>query len=433
VYYDYMLPGLFMHQRAAAVKNPTRKKEIELMLIAANTMIVGDGSTVLKQAALRIGHDGRICELGPREAVMSAHPEESLRDYGEATVMPGLIDMHVHLGYWWSKPDNRKYNDHLIAYLGMHNAQRSLFAGVTTVRDVSSPHMLCQKMREAGQKGYVRLPRIIHCDSALCFTGGHGWELEGGMYEVDGEAEIRKAIRRNLRDGADFIKIMSSHRSDISEYTQAELDAAADECHRVGRKLAVHAGTQPSIQMSIDAGIDTIEHGTYLTVEQCLQMREKGLVWVPTIIAYTYIYETVTAQIESGTLDADNLVNSGLLRELGYFEKAATTYRINFKKLYDTGVTVVAGTDMVMDGAPGAPVARELQYFVDYGITPVEAIGTATGNSAKALGLEEEIGTLKGGTLADLLVVEGDASVDIKALSSILDVYQDGKAIHREF
>ena len=402
------------------------------MMIAANTFVLGDGSTVLRNAALRTDSDGRICEIGPREALAAAHPQEPLRDYGEATVLPGLIDMHVHLGYWWSKPDNRKYDDHLISYLGMHNAQQALYGGVTTVRDASSPHMLCQKMREAAQKGYMRLPRIIHCDSALCFTGGHGWALEGGMYEVDGEAEIRKAIRRNLRDGADFIKIMSSHRSDISEYTQAELDAAADECHRVGRKLAVHAGTQPAIQMSIDAGIDTIEHGTDLTAEQCLQMKEMGLVWVPTIIAYTYIYESVTAKIKAGKLDGDNLVNSSLLRELVYFEKAAQTYQRNFKALYDTGVTVVAGTDMVMDGAPGAPVARELQYFVDYGITPVEAIGTATGNSAKVLGLQDEIGALKAGALADLLVVKGDASADITALTAILDVYQAGQAIHRE-
>ena len=401
------------------------------MIIAAKTLITGDGCTKMRDAAVLVDSGGRICKVGYRDQLVAEFPSEELRDYGEATMLPGLIDMHVHLGYWWSKPDSRNYNDHLIAYLGLHNAQRALFAGVTTVRDVGSPHLMCRKLNEAAQRGFVQVPRILHTDTGICFTGGHGWDLEGGVVECDGEAEIRKAIRKNLRDGADWIKIMSSHRSDVSEYTQTELDVAVDECHRLGRKLAVHAGTQPSIQMCIDAGIDTIEHGTYLTVEQCLQMKEKGLVWVPTIIAYTYIYEVCMERIRNGQLSEDNAVDSAVIHELKYFENAAKAYRDNFKKLYDTGVTVVAGTDMVLDGADSTPVARELQYFVDYGITPLEAVATATGNCAAVLGLND-IGLLKDGAVADILVAVGDVSEDIKALNEVLDVYQAGKVVNRE-
>lgn len=400
------------------------------MILIANTMVTGDGKSVLRDHALLI-QNGKIIEVAPAEQLKNNFPDEEVKDYGNATILPGLIDMHVHLGYWYSKPDGYEYNQHLIAYLTQYNALRAMFGGVTTVRSVSDPHMVCQKLVQAKEKGFVRAPRIFNCDRGICATGGHGWMLEDGCAQVDGADNIRSEIRKQLRDGAHWIKMMDSDRSNVSEYRQEELDAAADECHRSNRKICVHAGTQPSIQMCIDAGFDTIEHGTFMTVEQALQMKEKGLAWVPTIIAYTYIYDEMVKKLAANQTESSNVVDAGLLHDFEYFRAAAAAYKENFKKLYDTGVTVLAGTDMVMDGAPAAPVARELQYMVEYGITPVEAIATATGNSARVLGMQGQIGELTQGAVADLLVVEGDASADICALNRVKEVYQDGAAIHR--
>ncbi len=401
------------------------------MIITAKTMVTGDGKTVLRDYGILL-KGGRIETIAPFAQLQKDFPDEEVKNYGDATVLPGLIDMHMHLGYWYSKPDAYEYNQHLIAYLTQYCALSSMFRGVTTIRSVSDPHLVCQKLMQAKERGFVRAPRVVNCDRGICATGGHGWVLTDGCAQVDGADNIRSEIRKQLRDGAHWIKMMDSDRSDVSEYRQEELDAAVDECHRNNRKICVHAGTPLAIQVCIDAGFDTIEHGTFMTVEQALTMKEKGLAWVPTIIAYTYIYDAMVEKIADNATESGNVVDAGLLRDFGYFRDAAAAYKSNFKKLYDTGVTVLAGTDMVMDGAPAAPVARELQYMVEYGITPVQAIATATGNSARVLDMQGQIGELTPGAVADLLVVDGDATVDICALDRVKDVYQNGAVLHRE-
>lgn len=243
-------------------------------------------------------------------------------------------------------------------------------------------------------------------------TGGHCWDE---VIEVDGPWAIRKEIRRQVRDGAEWVKILTSHRSHIPEYTQEELDAAVDECHRRGIKCVVHAGTHPSIQMCIDAGFDTIEHGTFLTVEQAQQMKEKGIAWTPTIMAYTYLYEVCKKNIEEGNANVFNdPVAAKEQRDYAYYEPAFKAYRDNFKKLYDTGVTVCTGSDMVMYGSP------------------VQAIQTATSNPAKVLGKEKELGLLEEGFIADIAVVDGDLSEDIKNIYNIHTVYLNGKKVYDE-
>ena len=148
-------------------------------------------------------------------------------------------------------------------------------------------------------------------------TGGHGHQ--DGVEEADSPWGVRAAIRRQLRAGADWVKILTSNRGDIPEFTQEELDAAVDEAHRQGVKIAVHSGTQPSIQMCIDAGFDTIEHGTFLTEAQARQMAEKGIAWTPTITAYTYLYEQTKQMIEAG-VDMDNPIARQSRSRSGIFQ-----------------------------------------------------------------------------------------------------------------
>lgn len=400
------------------------------MILCAKHCVTGDGKTVLDDQALLTGPDGKIRKIGPREEILAQFPGEETKDFGEATLLPGLCDMHVHLGYWHSQPDSFNYNEYLKTAFTIQHAQSAFERGITSVRDMTSERKLCASLKLAAEKGFLVLPRITHVDNGMCMTGGHAHEE---VAEVDGPWEIRKEIRRQIRDGAEWIKILTTHRTHTPEFTQEELNAAVEECHRRGVKCGVHAGTHPGIQMSIDAGFDTIEHGTFLTVEQARQMAEKGQAWTPTILAYTYLYEICKKTLEenAGKPASDPTMQTEL-KNYEYFEPAYKAYRDHFKELYDTGVTVLAGTDMVVCGSPLLPLARELQYMVEYGITPVQAIQTATSNPAKVLGVEQERGLLQEGLDADILVVGGDVSSDITCLNDVKLVLLGGRTVFED-
>lgn len=401
------------------------------MIICTKYLITGDGKTVLEDKAVLTDEQGKIKKISTKEDLIANFPNEEVKDFGNATLLPGLCDMHVHLGYYFSQPDTFNYNDQLITMFAVQHAQSAFERGITSVRDMTSARKLCSTMKLAAEKGYLVLPRITHVDNGMCMTGGHGYDDD--IAQVDGPWEIRKEIRRQVRDGAEWVKVLTTHRSHIPEFTQEELDAAVDECHRRGIKCGVHAGTHPGIQMCIDAGFDTIEHGTFLTLEQAEQMAKNGQAWTPTIMAYTYLYEVCKETLEKyKDSPANDIVMQKELANYEYFEPAYKAYRDNFKKLYDTGVTVLAGTDMVMYGSPLLPLNRELQYMVEYGITPVQAIQTATENPAKVLGVSELRGLVKEGLDADLLVVEGNLSEDITCINNVKFVALGGKKVFED-
>ena len=350
------------------------------MIIGAKWIITGDGKTVLENAAVRIDEMGKISQVGKLDEMKKAWPEDAVKDYGEATILPGMCDMHCHLGYWYSQPDGFNYNDQMIMMYALQHAQAAFTKGITSVRDCYSPHGVCRTLKMAEDKGFITIPRITHVGEGMCMSGGHCWDE---VVQVDGPWEIRKEIRKQVRDGAEWVKLLSSHRSHIPEYTQEELDAAADECHRRGIKCVVHAGTHPTIQM-------------------CIRDR---------------FSDPVAAKEQ---------------RDFAFYEPAYKAYRDNFKKLYDTGVTVCTGSDMVMYGAPVLPVQEELTYMVKYGITPVQAIQTATANPAKVLGRDEELGMIKEGLLADITVVDGNLSEDINCIFNTNTVFLGRKKVYEQ-
>lgn len=397
------------------------------MIYCGKHLLTGDGKTHLTDAAVVVNEAGKIQDVGTKADMVQKYPDEEVKDYGDVTLLPGLCDMHVHFGYYYSQPDQYNYDDYMIAYYAQEQAKTALSLGITTVRDLSSPHNLCKQLRLAGEKGYCKVPRIIHSDAGMCMTGGHGHD--DGIEEVDGEWEIRKEIRKQIRDGADWVKILTSNRTSIPEFTQAELDAAVDESHRVGKKCAVHAGLQPALQMSIDAGFDTIEHGTFLTYDQVKQMAANGQAWVPTMTAYTVLYEFCKEKIEAG-FDSGDRIAAKAIKDMAFFEPAYNAYKDNFKRFYDTGVTVCTGSDMVLYEAPPLPINRELELMVEYGITPIQAIETATSNPAKVLDLEDVMGQLKPGLEADMIVVKGNVAEDIKAVNNLVDVYMSGELVY---
>lgn len=391
------------------------------MILAAQRMISGDGATVLEGQAVLV-RSGRIAQIAPLATLRAQNADEEVIRFEGCTLLPGLVDMHVHLGNWGNRPGDYRNNDYMHAYVAASNARSVLKDGVTTIRDASTKNKLTASLRDAAQNGWVEgpLPRIITCGNGLCMTGGHGSEIPDGGEEVDGPWAIRQAIRRNFKNGCDWIKVLTSSRAHIPEFTQEELDAAVDECHRRGRKIAVHSGVIPTIQMCIDAGFDTIEHGTYMTVEQAQQMKQKGLAWIPTITPYTRAAERAQERARLQPTSAN-------LAACRAYTAAAEAYRKNFKALFDTGVLVGAGTDLSLDEGDGAPVAGELKYMVAYGITPMQAIQVGTSNGARILGLQEETGLLKEGLSADLLIVRGDPSQHIEALAQVEAVYRGGE------
>ena len=400
------------------------------MIICAKYLMTGDGETVLEGQAVLTGGDGKIKKIAPKEELVQDFPEEEVKDYGEATLLPGLCDMHVHLAYWYSQPDSFNYNEQMITLYALQHAQAAFERGITSVRDMSSYHGVCRSLKLAQEKGFITIPRITHTDTGMCMTGGHACDE---VPEVDGPWEVRKEIRKQVRDGAEWVKVLTTHRSHIPELTQEELNAAVDECHRRGIKCGVHAGTNPGIQMCIDAGFDTIEHATFMTLDHAKQMAEKGIAWTPTIMAYTLLYDICKENLEK---NAGKPVNDPVMqkemKDYQYFEPAYKAYRDHFKEFYDTGVTVIAGTDMVMYQSPLLPLPRELQYMVEYGITPVQAIQTATSNPAKVLGVENERGLVKEGLDADLLVVGGDLSKDITCLNDVKLVTLGGERVFED-
>lgn len=391
------------------------------MILKPDRIITGDGHTVL-EAAVYI-QDGLIAEIGDFNTLTAQYPTSPRQEYPSATLMPGLIDMHVHIGYWPSHSDAATLDNFRLAYFAADYAREALSKGVTTLRDVSSSKNLCAAIKYGVKMGYLTAPRIFTTDIALCFTGGHGWI---NSWEVDSPWALRAAIRDNIKRGADWIKIMASHRSDTPEFTQDELDAAVDEAHRVGKKLAVHAGTQPSIQMAIDAGFDTIEHGTYLTVPQALQMKERGIVWTPTIAAYTRTHERNLAMRDNPGTDISSRAFSA---DFAYFRDAAEAYQNNFRTLYETGVKIVAGTDIVYNNAPATPMSWEMGYMAKYGMPNLEVIRAATKTPAETLDIGHLTGEIAVDKAADILIVQGNPAENIGDVENVVAVFLEGRQV----
>ena len=420
-----------------------------MQIITARRLIAGQGKAVWENAALCM-EGGLIKAAGPADLVRDQYPNAPVCDYGEATILPGLIDMHIHVGDTQSRPDVAQGGQLTKILFAAWELSQALKRGITTVRDVASEPGVCAALRQAADMGFLKIPRIVTCGTALAASGGHGWPLKS-VEEVDGPWKIREAVRRNIREGADWIKAMADETADMPEYTQEELDALVQECHRHGKKAAVHASFASTVDMCIKAGFDTIEHGIFLTPQQARAMAQKGIAWVPTAAVCTRIAREreqmmadrglaaadltagnvevfLAAQRANPAADVRGLTAEQLERVL-FYRKVCDAYAHNLKPCLDMGVTILAGTDMVIGGTEPAPVEEEIICLTEYGLTAVEAVESATGHAARVLGLEGQIGTLEPGAAADILVVEGDAARRPEALRKTLAVYQNGNQI----
>jgi imidazolonepropionase-like amidohydrolase len=367
-------------------------------------LIDGRGGPPVEHAVVRIVA-GRIRAI---EAVEGRSAPPGATDVGGRTLLPGLIDAHTHVisdterapGFGPPPPlhGEEPRPDALRWFVLAKAARAFLAAGITTVRDVGSPDDEAITLREAIRLGLVEGPRILSCGRIITATAP-GSRIFGTMYEeADGPWEMRRAVRRQLRRGADYVKVMATGARSVerespeaAQLTAKEIGAVVDEAHRMGVRVAAHAEGLEGARLAVDAEVDTIEHGLSLHREPRLldQMAEQGIVLVPTLSTFRDLAERFREEFAPALVSQAERQRD----EAGETVLAART----------AGVTLAMGYD---SGPPGAN-ANELIRLVEAGLSAGEAIVAATAGSARALGLTDR-GTIAIDNVADLLVVDGD-------------------------
>jgi imidazolonepropionase-like amidohydrolase len=339
-------------------------------------------------------------------------------DIGERVLMPGLTDAHTHAS--GRVPHTAKGAEEPLPGIAAHFLQAELRDylrfGVTTIRVCGSQGEAPQQARQAMRYGAFRGPRLLTCGKIVSATAPGG-RFYGDMYrEADGPDDIRRAVREQIRAGADFVKVMTTGaRSNELEdpeplqLTEPELAVVTEEAHRLGYRVAAHAEGLDGCAAAIARGVDTIEHGMYLHRRPDLleAMAAAGQVLVPTLSGY-YWMAGLGEAIDPATAQAEPEMPPMLaeLAERNLAEGAAT-----MRAARQAGVKIALGSDMSL------AVGLEIQRMVHHGLTPAEVLVAATSNAAQALGLDEHIGTVASGKVADLIVVDGDPLADPQLLS----------------
>jgi imidazolonepropionase-like amidohydrolase len=375
----------------------------------------------------------RIKTVGSAASV-KIPPGAHVIDLSHSTVVPGLIDCHTHLG---SRAD--RYNEvydfkdsplmHTV--FGVENARKTLEAGFTSVRDVGSDPFMAVDLRNAINEGFAIGPRIVASGPGISITGGHGdlnnyspqtrvsmFPEERDFGIADGVDQIRHVVRAQIKYGVDVIKILSTggvlSKGDspgAPQFTLEELKAAADEAHMAGRKIAAHAHGTQGIKNAILAGIDSIEHASLIDDEGIRLAKEHGTYLDMDIYNDDYLLN----EAPKHGLPTENLEKEKMVGRL---------QRENFAKAVKAGAKMAFGTDAGV--YPHGDNARQFFYMVKYGMTPAQAIRTATANSADLIGRAKDVGTIQPGKYADIIAVDSDPLADVRALEHVSFVMKGG-------
>jgi imidazolonepropionase-like amidohydrolase len=359
-------------------------------------------------------------------------------DLSRATVLPGLIDSHTHIFLQGEAPDQGGYDVNILKYplafraaRATVSARRALEQGFTTLRDVETEGAGYGDVgiKQAIEGGFIPGPRLFIATRAISTTGGY--QLEGyapelvmpkGAQLIDGPVEARKAAREQLDHGADWIKVYMTHRSWVGKngelvsqptLTVEELKAIVDEAHGWGKKVACHAYGGIGLHRALDGGCDSIEHGLDLDDAAIAQMLKQGTWLCPTLSPY--YGDWAPADTPEGQRD----------------RKRAAVHEVSFPKALHAGVKIVFGTDI--GGIPWTePMAQEFPRMVDLGMSPMDAIKSATSRPAEMLDMQGKIGVIAPGAYADIVAVSGDPLHDIKILQNVQFVMKDGKVFRNE-
>ena len=402
---------------------------------AGTTAIVGgavvnlEGKAPLKGAVILV-EDERIVAIGKAGSV--AVPEDAdIIDAGGAWLIPGLMNMHVHLGLILPGKMMAELANESEAALALRMAvvaRESLQAGVTTIRLTGDSRHADLALMRAINKGQADGPRIFSAGETLTITGGHG-SKKPGKINYDGPYELVKAARTQISAGASWIKILISGgiATDggglaAALMTPEEIGAVIDAAHRFGAKVTAHSGSSAATQVAIEAGIDCIEHGYFLDRETLQKMKESGTWLVPTIVVSQPATQPFFERIGSPPW---------------YLKRRESAGKAHWRALemaIEEGVNIALGTDQhpaePNDGTTAT--AREAQYYVEAGMTPLQALRSATTETARLLGAEQDIGSLEPGKYADIVAVGGNPAEDIKALRQILFVMKGGKTYRND-
>src|SRR5215471_13957897 len=367
----------------------------------------------------------------------TAPSDATVIDLSHATVLPGLIDCHTHLS---ARAD--RYNpiyrfrdtpfDH--AFYAVVNARKTLEAGFTAVRDVGSPPFLAVDLRNTINEGFIPGPRIVASGPGISITGGHGdlnnyspqtrvsmFPEERNFQIADDASQLRHVVRAQVKYGVDVIKILATggvlSKGDspgAPQFTPDELKAAAEEAHMAGRKIAAHAHGTQGIKNAILAGIDSIEHASLIDDEGIRLAKEHGTYLVMDIYNDDYI---LGKAIEFG-LPQENVEKEKMV---------GRTQRENFEKAFKAGAKMAFGTDAAV--YPHGDNAKQFFYMVKYGMTPAQAIRSATSSAADLIGRAKDVGTIEAGKYADIIAVSADPLQDVRALENVAFVMKGGEVV----
>jgi imidazolonepropionase-like amidohydrolase len=398
-------------------------------------------SNALVQNAVVIVDGDKIVDVGSNPQIPSS---ARLIDLGEVTLCPGFMDAHTHLTDDYSGDYNERRLREIDLNVSEQAIRATVFArvtveaGFTTVRDlgsrfVASHDFVDVALRNSINKGLIVGPRMLVATKGIGATGGHfdptngfrdflfGREPDYTDGIANGPDEIRKAVRFEVKNGADVIKAAVSggvlsltDEVDTPQFTPAEIAALVDESHRLRKKVAVHCHGDQVAREAIEAGVDSIEHGSFMKPETLAMMKKKGTFLTPTLMATEWIMSKI-----------DNYPPA-----LQAKAKAAAAARSDmFRNALKIGVRISFGTDAAV--FPHGQNAKEFKLMVDLGMNPLEALKSATGNAAELLGIIQKLGTLEKGKLADVIAVPGDPSADITATEHVSFVMKEGKVIRQ--
>ncbi len=406
-------------------------------------LIDGTGRAAQDGAALLIEGD-TIVHAGPLAGADAPGPDAAVAlDLAGRTVIPGLVEAHLHLSY----NDVKQIADldlncppEYSTLLSAKNAELVLHCGYTAARSAGSVHAVDVALKRAINEGLFPGPRLLAAGRDICATGGMAdWNpsylklgMEGLALIADGPEQIRAAVRRVIKDGADVVKCYVGGdallpHTPIADctYTLPEVQALVDEAHMRGRMVAAHVRGERSSEVAARAGVDSIEHATYASDDTLKQIRDQGLTLVPGL---RYLYSIIENGPRFGITEAV-VRPSGLHDEI---KQASDTYR----RARELGIRMCPGGDFGFAWNPHGEYAKDVQVFVDViGFTPLEAITCATRHGAELMRMQDRIGTLTPGKLADLVVVDGDPLQDIAVLQdrTRLSVMKGGQWVTRRF
>jgi imidazolonepropionase-like amidohydrolase len=369
----------------------------------------------------------RISAIGPTGQALPGTPEVTVVNGIGRWAVPGLIDAHIHLCIPYHPddpggdvPGTSQESIALAAMYGLRNARSLVTKGITTIRDVGSHGHSIFAVKQLIDRHQAVGPRIVPSGRAIAMTGGHG-----AMMSVfaDGPDGVRKAARDELAAGALSLKLMSTgsgasarERPTDVHFTIAEMAAAVEAAHGLGRPVAVHATNPTGVHNAVKAGADSIEHGIVLDDEAFDLMAQHQVFYVPTVWAYHYVGER-----------AQYLATSPEVAQ-----EVQTRYQAhheNVSRARSAGIRIVAGTDAAMPINPQESLIWELEWLVACGLTPHEAIVAATADAASLLRIDNEVGKLCPGQIADILIVDADPLADIRNLKRTATVISGGRVI----